>query len=57
VAYYSQNEMTEHFSVVKSNCLKLDTVVVHLFGNKLCIFLYSKLKDLAKIYNFSDGAA
>lgn len=58
MAYYSQNEMIEHFStVVKSDCLKLDAVVVHLFENKLCRFLSGKLKDLVKIYSFSDGAA
>jgi hypothetical protein len=57
VAYYSQNEMTEHISfVVISDCLKHDTVTVHLFQSKLCTFLSGELKDLTKIYYFSDGA-
>jgi hypothetical protein len=30
---------------------------VHLFQSKLCSFLSGKLKDLNKIYYFSDGAA
>jgi hypothetical protein len=53
VAYYSQNEMTEHISfVVTSDCSKHDTLTVHLFQSKLCTFLSGKLKDLTKIYYF-----
>jgi hypothetical protein len=58
VAYYSQNEMTEHISfVVMSDCLKHETIVVHLFQSKLCSFISGKLQDLTKIYCVSDGAA
>jgi hypothetical protein len=58
VAYYSQNEITEHISfVVTSDCLKHDTVAVHLFQSKLCSFLSGKLKNLTKIYYLFDGAA
>jgi hypothetical protein len=56
VAYDSQNEMTEHISfVVTADCLIHDTVTVHLLQSKLCRFLSGNLKDLTKIYNFSDG--
>jgi hypothetical protein len=58
VAYYSQNEMTEHNSfVVLSDCLKHDIVTVHLFQSKLHSYLPGKLIDLTKIYYFSDGTA
>jgi hypothetical protein len=44
VAYYSQSEVTEHVSfVVISDCLKHDTVAVHLFQSKLHSFLCGKL--------------
>jgi hypothetical protein len=54
-AYYLQHEMTVQIDFVISDCLKHYTVGVHLFQSKLCIFLFGKLKDLAKIYNFSVG--
>jgi hypothetical protein len=58
MAYYSQNKMIEHISfVVTSDCLKYDIVAVHLFHSKLCSFLSGKLKDLTRIYYFSDGVA
>jgi hypothetical protein len=58
VTYYSQNEVRQHISfVVISDCLKHDTIALHLFQSKLSTFLSGKLKDLTKIYYFSDGAA
>lgn len=57
MAYYSQSEIIEHFSVVvRSYCLKLDPVVTHFFKTNYADFS-GKLKELAKIYNFSDGHA
>jgi hypothetical protein len=45
VAYYSQNEITEHISfVVIIVCLQHAIVAVHLFQSKLCSFLSGKLK-------------
>jgi hypothetical protein len=50
--------MRVHISFLLNNdCLKHNTVAVHLFQSKLCSFLPGKLKDLTKIYCSSDGAA
>jgi hypothetical protein len=50
--------MAEHINfVVISDCLKHDTIAVHLFQSKLCSFFSGKLKYLTKFYYFSDGAA
>lgn len=39
MAYYSQNEMTEHISfLVTSDCLEHSMVAVKLFQRKLCSF-------------------
>jgi hypothetical protein len=58
VAYYSQNEMTEHISFVDlKEYLKHDTIAVRLFQSKVCSFLSGELKDLTKIFCFSYGAA
>jgi hypothetical protein len=58
VAYYSQNEMTEHIrSLVIQDCSKHDTVAVNLIQSKLCSFISGKFKDLTKIYHSSDGTA
>jgi len=59
VIYYSKDNNIEHTSfVVISDCLKHDTVAVHLFQRKLIRFLSSSMfKNITKIYYFSDGAA
>jgi hypothetical protein len=45
--------MTVHISfVVISDCLKHDTIAMHLFQSKLCGCRSGKLKDLTKIYYF-----
>jgi hypothetical protein len=47
VAYNSHNEVTDHISfVVASDCLKHDTVAVHLFLKKVHNVLSGKLRDL-----------
>lgn len=43
--------------VAISDCLKHDTIAVHLFQEGLIKYLKAKLKDLNTIYYFSDGAA
>jgi hypothetical protein len=43
--------------VIISDCLKHDTLTVHLFQSKLWRFLCGQLKDKSKVYYFSDGAA
>jgi hypothetical protein len=42
---------------VLSECLRHNTVPVHLFQRKSCSFLSGILKDLTKNYSFSGGAA
>jgi hypothetical protein len=55
---YSHNEIMVHISfIVVLYCLKHDTIAMHLFQSKLCSYQYGELKDLMKIYCFSDGAA
>lgn len=53
VAYYSQNEMTQHnHFVVTSDFSKQDTVAMQLFQSKLHSYLHGKLADLTKITIF-----
>jgi hypothetical protein len=45
VIYYSENEKTERINfIVITDSLKHDTVDVHLFHSKLCMFFCDKFK-------------
>ena len=59
VIYYKESDKLKHISyVVISDCLRHDTVAVHLFQRSLTRFLKEKFGTLPqKIYYFSDGAA
>ena len=59
VIYYKESDKLKHISyVVISDCLRHDTVAVHLFQRNLIHFLKEKFGTLPqKIYYFSDGAA
>ena len=55
-----QNVVTEleHINLVISDCLKHDTVAVHLFQRNLVKMLKNKINfDIKKLIYFSDGAA
>jgi hypothetical protein len=59
VAYFKENSELKHTSfVVISECLRHDTVAVHLFKKKMIEHLNDTLPFIpAKVYYFSDGAA
>lgn len=59
VIYFRDEENTlQHLSfVVISDCLKHDSIAVHLFIEKLIHFLKQKFTNISKIYYITDGAA
>lgn len=59
-AIYYRNQMDEiknESFVVISDCLKHDTIAVHLFQRRLLEFLRKKCQHFKKIIYFSDGSA
>lgn len=57
VIYYNEDNTTKHCSLVGiSDCLKHDTVLVHLFQEKLIEYLRKKFSVINKLFYFSDGA-
>ena len=58
ITYFKNNRSIASLSfVIISDCLKHDTVAVHLFQKYLIQFLNQKFSHMNKIYYFSDGAA
>lgn len=59
VVYYKDNDEVRHKSFVCiSECLKHDTILVHVFQRKLIHYLKEQmLPNLTKIFYFSDGSA
>jgi hypothetical protein len=56
--YYRENGKEQFINFVAiSDCLKHDTIAVHLFQRGLITFLNKTLGALSKIYYFSDGAS
>lgn len=56
--YYKENGKEQFINYIAiSDCLKHDTIAVHLFQRGLITFLKKNMGDLTKIYYFSDGAS
>lgn len=56
--YYKNNEKEQFINYIAiSDCLKHDTIAVHLFQRGLITFLKKTLGALSTIYYFSDGAS
>lgn len=58
VYYRDINEEVKHYSyIIISECLKHDSVAVHLFIEKFILFIKTKFSVISKIFYVSDGAA
>lgn len=58
VIYYKDNDIVKHINYAAiSECLKHDTIAVHLFQTDLIKLMKKEIADIKKIIYFSDGAS
>lgn len=58
VAYYNEDNIIKHKNYIAiSECLKHDTIAVHVFQRNFVNFLKREIEDLTNIIYFSDGAS